>query len=260
MPRNHCSQCRQEGHNKRNRNCPVNVRQKIFQLVWNSTTFNQCIVMPESRERANLCKSLLLNAIIEYIDLYNLVSRPVSSSEFVIGVFNKTNSFCDKMNLALESDFPDTPLISPILLFESFTSQINLFNTFISSIIASSIDISTSFEDNRFDWTLVNPTPTATAKKTSAYLKEMSFVHLLTIDEDAPSCDCAICFDEISALSSIVTNCNHSFCEICIQGFTNANKDKTNKLNCPLCRTDLTEFKIGNQQVLNNIREHILNL
>jgi hypothetical protein len=58
----------------------------------------------------------------------------------------------------------------------------------------------------------------------------------------------------------IVTNCNHSFCGTCIKRFTDSIKDKTQIPNCPMCRTDLTGFKVGNQQIYEEIQEHILNL
>ena len=96
--------------------------------------------------------------------------------------------------------------------------------------------------------------------RTSAYLKDISLVHDINNTDTTTSCDCPLCFESITAADSIVTNCNHSFCGLCINGYATAIKNNTKKPNCPMCRTDLTTFTIGNQQVYEETREHIANL
>ncbi len=152
-------------------------------------------------------------------------------------------------------------------MFEHFSAQINLFNAFLSTHISTSFSLVASFQDGKFNLILYNPNGTsidaictANVKRTSAYFKEIVLAQDLTIAEDAPACDCPLCFDAVPATDVLVTNCKHSFCVICVKGFATVNKDKTKKPDCPMCRTDLTEFKVGNQQVYNEISEHILNL
>jgi hypothetical protein len=222
------------------------------------------IQTPEMQARITLCETRLLSAIEELVILTRFISQPLMApaTDYVIGVMTQTNLFCTKINLALASDSQERPNILPIPLFEYFTSQIQCFNTILSSMIHSQIRVETHFQNRLFNWTLVNPTtpPATVAKRTSAYLKEIVLIQDLSIEEDAPVCDCPLCFDKVAAADIIVTNCKHSFCGTCVKGMTNAIKDKTKKPDCPMCRTDLTEFKIGNQQVYNDIQEHILNL
>ncbi len=218
----------------------------------------------ELQPRAAQCLIRLLDAMKGLLQLNDIISQPNTypPTDYVFAIICKSHEVCNKLNLALQSDLPETPLISREPLFDYFTEQIEAFNIILGTLFQSPFRIVIANQDGHFTHNLVNTEPATrtSEKKTSEYLKEMSFVQDLTIEENAPGCDCPLCFDEVSAVNVVVTNCNHSFCGTCIKGYANANKDKTKKPNCPMCRTDLTELKIGNQQMYNDINQHILNL
>jgi len=177
-------------------------------------------------------------------------------NDYILTVVAISITFCEKMNIALESDSVEPPLITPIPIFERFSENIGIFNAIMAG---GSYAITVSFQNNRFRSTVPNQNASV-VKRTSAYFKEVSLVHDLTVAEDAPECDCPLCFDAVPATDIIVTNCNHSFCGTCVKGFSTSIKDKTQIPNCPMCRTDLTEFKVGSPQVYADIQSHILNL
>lgn len=262
MSRIHCSQCGQEGHNRRNRRCPVNVQRVAPAQVANP----RHLISPDNRNRRILNDKLTI-AVSALADLTQLISQqPVLSIPYILGVFIKGNEFREKINQVLELDTNEIKVIAPIPIFEYFSALIDVFNTFLGAHVTS-FRLVPSFQDGKFDLALHNPDGvslnsicTANVKRTSAYFKEMSLVNDLTILDGVSTCDCPLCFDAVPATDVLVTNCKHSFCVTCIKGFATANKDKTKKPDCPMCRTDLTEFKVGNQTVHNEIREHILNL
>ena len=259
MSRIHCSQCGQAGHNRRNRRCPANV-----QRVAPPQTY---LISPETRDRMILCSDKLSIAVDALADLTQYISQPSLSMPYILGVFIKGNEFRAKINNALELDTYEIKVIDPIPLFEHFSAQINMFNAFLSQHISVSFSLVASFHDGKFNLILYNPNNmtvnaicAANVKHTSAYFKEIALVQDLTIPDDASACDCPLCFDTVPATDVLVTNCKHSFCVTCIKGFATVNKDKTKKPDCPMCRTDITELKVGNQTVHNEISEHILNL
>jgi hypothetical protein len=163
--------------------------------------------------------------------------------------------FVHKINLALEHDSADIPLISAAPIFTYLMVQIARFNVIMGAITT----VVASLQNHRFSWTWVG-LPLPVVKLASSYFKEIALTQDLTIEKDTPECDCPLCFDSVPATDVLVTNCKHSFCVICIKEFATINKNKTKKPDCPMCRTDLTEFKTGNPKVYTDIQEHILNL
>ena len=278
MSRIHCSRCGQAGHNRRNRNCPLNTAQNLRPTLPPSTPpgppppFTRSStppgpppVMPRRAPR-NTTPGMrtinLLSAAMRVLEiLEQFIPRQDDSprSEYILTVVAISITFCEKMNLALESDSVETPLITPIPIFDRFSENIGIFNAIMAG---GSYAINASFQNNRFRSAVTSPpNPNASVvKRTSAYFKEVSLVQDLTITEDAPKCECPLCFDDFAATDIIVTNCNHSFCGTCVKGFSTSIKDKTKIPNCPMCRTNLTEFKVGSQQVYADIQSHILNL
>ena len=219
----------------------------------------------ENRERVNQCRDHLSDAIIhlvritKFISSYQYDAAP-PSSYFMCSVLREIHSFCQKINEALQYDTPNRPIISTAPIFAYFMVQITRFNQIMGTITS----VVASLQNRTFIWTLTHyegmlgtqPAP----KLGSAYFKEIQLIEDQTIHDDAPGCECTICFDSLSATNTIITNCHHSFCGTCIKGYANANKEKTKKPNCPMCRTDLTEFIVGNREVHNEIRDHIMNL
>ena len=263
MSRSRCSRCGQEGHNRRNRNCPLSSNQmpEINQSATPpSTPPSRSQMTPELQARMSLLNHRMktarkdLDILAHYIYCHN----EVSGFEYAVGVIARAYSFCVKINLAIDIDDVETQLINHAHLFAYVSALINVFNGILRNSFGSECRLELSLQGRHFHSEMVYPKPII--RMTSAYLKEVSLIHDLTVDEDAPSCDCPLCFDSFAATNVLVTNCKHSFCITCVKGFVDAIKDKTVKPSCPMCRTDITEFKIGNQQIHAEINEHILNL
>lgn len=262
MPRIHCSQCGQEGHNRRNRRCPSFVPVVVHVVV----PATHPIARPEIiNARQNLCRSLLAEAVrelatfIQYIEVARRHTETgTTSGLFIIQLFTKLTSFCAKMNRALEYD-TNRNLINAQAVFEELSEQVEHLNTFIvETTLMSSYRMTILFADRRFNARLVDETGNAAVNNsTKAYLKQLPLVQDLNED---PACDCPICFDAIGATESIVTNCQHSFCVTCIKEFTSSIKNATKKPKCPMCRTTITQFKTGKSQVYTEISEHLKNL
>lgn len=60
--------------------------------------------------------------------------------------------------------------------------------------------------------------------------------------ESISSDNCTICFTEISEEEKIILNCNHYFCNICIQDWLDKGKN-----SCPLCRSDIKEYNLNDK-------------
>ena len=285
----HCSRCRQEGHNRRNRNCPLNPAQRPTRppstppgppppltppgspppFTRASTPPGPPPVMQPRAPRDTTPGMRTLNLLSSAMRVFEVLEHFIprqdefSRNDYALSVVAMSITFCEQMNLALDSDSVETPLITPIPIFEHFAVQIGIFNAIMNRrAILFHLSLVVSFQNNRFRSVVTIPTNSnaSVIKRTSAYFKEITLVQDLTITEDAPKCACPLCFDDFAATDVVVTNCNHSFCGDCVKGFSTSIKDKTKIPNCPMCRTNLTEFKVGSQQVYEDIQNHILNL
>ena len=53
---------------------------------------------------------------------------------------------------------------------------------------------------------------------------------------------CCICLDNEMINGKCITNCNHSFCKVCLEEWL-----KTNHFTCPICRLEILNFKCENE-------------
>ena len=74
--------------------------------------------------------------------------------------------------------------------------------------------------------------------------------------------NCSICLEKLNEDCKIITNCNHLFCENCIEEWFN-----NQKYSCPICRSDIKYYynkknktkilpiniETNNEQTINNI-------
>lgn len=93
-------------------------------------------------------------------------------------------------------------------------------------------------------------------KLTKEYIREMSITYA-PLEEEVDDIDCSICYDIVKACDAVVTNCCHKYCVTCIKSQTTVIKDKTIVPTCPCCRTNITELKSGNQEILEEMNSHI---
>jgi hypothetical protein len=61
---------------------------------------------------------------------------------------------------------------------------------------------------------------------------------------------CPICFESIPNQNIFITSCNHTFCVSCISEYIKYQKKipSFKQLSCPLCKQEITEFKINNKK------------
>lgn len=57
---------------------------------------------------------------------------------------------------------------------------------------------------------------------------------------------CGICFDDLPALKTVMTGCNHVFCSVCIGRFAQTRGIKS-FINCPCCRSEIAELSVSCQ-------------
>ena len=184
---------------------------------------------------------------------------------------------CNRCNTILELDIDDTFLIDDGILYvdvlvDNLLVQVAALNAIIYSI-ERSMRVVVTYDDvvvamEVVPYESIQPMsarqmmPIGVYSYTNAgtYFKEISLVQDLAVADNAQLCECPMCFDEFDAASVVVTNCKHSFCVTCVKGYSTAIKDTTKRPNCPMCRANITEFKIGKFEIYEEIRGHILNL
>jgi hypothetical protein len=61
---------------------------------------------------------------------------------------------------------------------------------------------------------------------------------------------CPICIESIPNQNIFITSCNHTFCVSCIIEYIKYQKKipSFKQLSCPLCRQEITEFKINHKK------------
>jgi len=65
--------------------------------------------------------------------------------------------------------------------------------------------------------------------------------------------ECAICYSTYKKQQTVTLNCNHEFCNKCIEQFTNIT-DRA--CSCPMCRAPVTEMRTYNKTLVNKILKH----
>jgi len=177
-------------------------------------------------------------------------------SQYLLTVIGIIMVICNNLTSALSIDIYHSP-VEPELLLERLNVQVELCNGILQTRTPPiNYRVTVSLAERRVEMKIINISPLV-PKKTSDYLKELSLVQDLTVHEDGPSCECTICFDDVSAKNAIFTSCSHGFCGTCIKRFATSIKDMTKKPSCPMCRAEITELKMGNLELYNEISNHI---
>jgi len=257
-----CSQCGQEGHNRRNLRCPVNVQRRglnVIPVAPLAPTLAPTLapVAPVATPQLdNPYHTHMNNAVLLLTQITraftSITTAETIERDTIIACYAGITLFCNEMNDALRYRTAENvqPFhTTPIALLGQLSIQIEILNGVVDRVgNPLNTRVRLSFENNRF---------TPTFKNTTSYLKKLVLVHDLTVSKDADSCDCPICFDEVSRPDAIITNCNHSYCATCIKEFVSRINDK--KPSCPMCRTEITQLTMGKSEVYNEISEHLSN-
>ena len=67
--------------------------------------------------------------------------------------------------------------------------------------------------------------------------------------------ECNICYENYEKKSFIKLNCSHEFCKECMK--KTLKSSTTNSVNCALCRTEINEFEISNQEIIDEFDDLI---
>ena len=65
--------------------------------------------------------------------------------------------------------------------------------------------------------------------------------------------ECAICYSTYKKKQTVTLNCNHKFCNKCIEQFT---KTTDKACSCPMCRAPITEMRTYNKTLVKKILKH----
>lgn len=75
------------------------------------------------------------------------------------------------------------------------------------------------------------------------------------IDEECKE-DCVICYNEIKCMDMVTLNCDHRFCGVCINETLKSHKSMYSSPCCALCRKQMTNFTVNNQETVNLISSY----
>jgi hypothetical protein len=86
--------------------------------------------------------------------------------------------------------------------------------------------------------------PTLPTHKVQMKTLNIRVVLVVANEEDKVQPVCGVCFDDLTALNTVMTGCNHAFCSDCIGGFARTRGIKS-FINCPCCRTEIEELSVS---------------
>jgi hypothetical protein len=79
---------------------------------------------------------------------------------------------------------------------------------------------------------------------------------MAAIDEETEQAnlvfDCCICMSLCPSMKKVTTNCNHSFCVECVQGYIDTCTERD--LTCPMCRTKIMNVTLYDVEIHNEFK------
>jgi len=263
-----CSQCGQEGHNSRNRQCLVNVQARENADATTTVTATTTAIA-EARRHALFCHTEASRLTAELRDI-------VRSWEYrLIGTRRLTRDVPEIIHLVcFYASSADTQGINIDSFFTEFKDLVIAVNQIIHRYGGGRTNFVIQRNANgeikvvnvvRIPRTVPVQQAVSTIKRTVAYLKEVALLDTLTFPEpeaepETEDISCPLCFDTMCPQETVVTNCTHTYCVECIKGYTTSIKDKTIKPCCPMCRTEITQFKMKKPEIYQAISEHLSTL
>lgn len=180
MSRIHCSACGEQGHNRRNRMCRVNLNQERrfdtptpvptpnnpvnIRTFFGTTPAPTPAPTPLVDIRANRSFSLLrtvlnvLNDLTETVRQYEQAGQALSGeplTTFLFSCIAKIDTICKTMSRLL-LEYNDIGNVAPQQLFAQLEEQVQLINSFIQQHARATIRIIVSFVEQRFLMTLTD--------------------------------------------------------------------------------------------------------
>ena len=257
MPSITCSQCRLQGHNRRNHRCPVNMYANLspddpMSLATRSTI------------------GLLCDAVKNINILQTAIYTP--STELVINntllCFALTNIICQQITATLQSDAAlEVPIINGERLLLKINNLAQRLNTMLRTQLHTEYQVVITLIGSVVTANLIYPEGLPfphmhihrpnTLKRTSAYLKEIAVAIDLTVENTDEQKTCTICMDDFALNDTVTTNCNHVYCTTCIKTLSTHIKDNTSKPTCSMCRAPLLELRVCNSDIHTDVTQHI---
>jgi hypothetical protein len=234
-----CSQCGQVGHNSRNRNCPINIAD---------------IESRQQREHSLLEVELECRLDLIFDTIGKWARMEIGIREFMSDIVPMVTEACISMTNVMTHGFDVSDNFTRLSSYSDSINRIvhrygrSRFSIWVSITEGGVFNEITYRQPLAYIGRAPPVPPPVPMPMPSFWLKDISLVTATGV-----ACECPICFDAVSADASISTNCGHGFCGTCINGLATANK----KPSCPMCREAITELKMGSQEVLNEIQNHI---
>ena len=264
-----CSRCGQMGHNSRNRECRSNVglrerenesmRSSITQLRNCETTNKMLIDLLARWQGAIPLEEFIMTSllILEFVcNTYRIAIRHYTADSLLASI--KEN--ISKINTHLEAHQEQTPLatysLGKLCLEEGpegiRASYMSIYRGYPMGFPVPVGDIRFSVENIRF---MINPR--------HKQHQHWSKITIQIQQQDQPQDqiqDCPVCLEALDPINIIRTNCDHEYCGNCIKRLASSTNDNNKQPTCPLCRSVLTELKIFNQDICDEIKTHISSL
>lgn len=277
-----CSQCGQQGHNKRNRNCPVNVEvretREEMRVAWrelrNADSMNNMLTQLLERWQGVVSLEQCLNAGFLFIEVacrsFRVARRHYYSSSLLASIGENVR----KINRLLMIHQEPNPLavysLGTILLLQAEGSegpQPVYRAVYQLSPVGARVPLGNVPFSEEHVRELIRPRQVA--KYSSEYWKELTITtstSTLVVEEetknqeDNKNHDCPVCFETVSSKNVVHTNCRHGYCCDCVKNLASSMKDNTQQPTCPMCRTALTGLNVENEEICTEIKTHLRSL
>lgn len=282
----HCSQCGQEGHNRRNFNCPLNIELRERAEETQENISQGLRALKNAEKMNNILSNLLFyhwRMNFESINdvVYVLISSAliilddvlknyrIASVHFnILSLLEVIGMNVSRLNAVL---FRYKQNINPSAIYslgivrlflESPTNPILQYRAVYQLLpVGPFMPVSNILGSHHLIHELIQPRQNqlfqlAPLKRTSEYFKELS------IETSDTNCDgnCPICFDDLNTQNVVLANCGHGHCVDCLKGLATSMKDMTKEPTCTLCRGTLTKLTTGTDANCVEIIHHIKNL
>ena len=234
-----CSECGVVGHNRRNRMCRLNTGSQSVPSVPITPVYNGA--------------ELELEQTLAFIDvtIVRWEQHDIGTREFISVVVPMVTHACGVMTNVMSYSIDVSEHFERL---RGYTVSVNqIVYRFARGVFQIRVNITQggvfSERIERQPSVYIVPRQVAIGLPQPSYFKAVSFTMAPGV-----SCQCPICFEEVSAEASVRTACGHGFCGGCIKKISDTCNKKP---SCPMCRQEIKELTIGSQETLTDIKTHI---
>lgn len=239
-----CSQCGQEGHNRRNMWCPVNVGLRARADRENQMLYRSSNSLLRAEEELSSIVTMYEQVCNQY------TARKMKNYVLFVG---------GRGPIVLQNIVTASSHYNINILLDELRHHVQYCNDFIRSY-GLPYEIQISDDLRRFELLASDPLPgVPRTQSTSDYWKAIQVVIDLTISQ-SEHIECPICYETISCQEALNTNCKHQFCVNCVTASATQNKYNTNQPTCFLCRQTITCFTVGQPEICTKLNEFLIQL